>query len=227
MKIAIGQIRTNFQNEAEISKYHLQITKDIFSGFADFMKADARNGFASVKDDKMWEEFNEATNEVVNAINGFVDWLSAQMINATEQFAMGKEKFEEMIKIIDGVYMPVADFKRIAEEDLQRNTLAFEKACQKYSPGKTTDECFKALLSQKKEYDPILIAQKQVPMLEKFLVEKNIVQIPDYANLLVIETPKFLRSYSAALFPPFPMKRSQLGCITLLVPIQIGQKQNA
>lgn len=50
------------------------------------------------------------------------------------------------------------------------------------------------------------------------LIEKNVVQIPDYTNLLVIETPKFLRSFSAALFPPCPYEEKSIGLYYITRP---------
>ena len=57
MQITTKQIQNNFANEPSLSRSYLKIAKDIFGGFADFMKTDAPKGFENVKDENLWTGF--------------------------------------------------------------------------------------------------------------------------------------------------------------------------
>lgn len=202
MKIAVEQIQNNFMNEPNISRYHLEIAKKEFGGFADFMKNDAPKGFAEVKDEKLWDEFNKATNETVDKLKGFVEWLITQIPGASENFAMGAEKFSQMLYATDRLNIPLKELTKMAEDDLNRNLSEIKTACQKIYPGKSVKECINTLLAQKKDYDPVTKANEQLPILKKFLEENNIVAIPDYKKLAVVKAPPFMTFSVAAMISP-------------------------
>ncbi len=218
VKIAVKQIQTNFENESPLARYNLEIAKIVFGGFRDFIKTDAPKGFESVKDDSLWVEFNNATKEAIDNLNEFVKWLDNQIPNAPTKFAIGPDKFSQMLYATDRIKIPLSELKIIAEDDLNRNLSALETACQKYSPGKSVEDCMKMFQSQKKDYDPIKKAREQLPILEKFLKEKNIVSILDYTSLSVTETPSFLRGYSAAVVLPYAFDKDMEGIYYITSP---------
>lgn len=218
VKIAVKQIQNNFENESPLSRYNLEIAKIVFGGFTDFIKTDAPKGFESVKDDSLWVEFNNATKEAIDNLNEFVEWLDNQIPNAGTKFAMGSDKFSQMLYATDRINIPLSELKKIAEDDLNRNLSALETVCQKYSHGKSVEDCMKMFQSQKKDYDPIKKASEQLPVLEKFLKEKNIVSILDYTSLSVMETPSFLRGYSAAVVLPSAFDKDMEGIYYITSP---------
>ncbi len=219
MRVTTQQILNNFKKELPLSRYHIDIAKIVFSGFADFMKNDAPKGFETVKDEKLWNEFNDASEEVISALNKFVKWLDDQTPEATENFAMGPENFSKILYATDRLNIPLLELKKMAQDDLDRNLTALKKACQRYSPGKTSvEECIREIELKKEEYDPIEKARKQLPMLEKFLVEENVVSVPTYTKISVVETPSFMSAYFALIILPSAFDKNSEGIYYITPP---------
>jgi len=211
MKIATEQIQNNFTNEPSLSRSYLTIAKNIFSGFADFMKSDAPKGFENVKDEKLWQDFDRESDKTIKTLNEFVKWLDSKIPNATDSFAMGSEKYSQMLFATDRLNMPLSELKKLAQDDLERNLAALKKACEKYLPGKTVEECIQIVKANKPKIGSIEEAREQLPILEKFLKEKNIVAIPSYTNLFVNESPPFQRSSGAYINTPTPYDKEKVG----------------
>jgi len=218
MKIGTEQIRNNFENESSLSRYDIETAKITFDGFADFIKTDAPLGFESVKDEILWDEFKKATEETVYAIDEFVNWLDTQIPNATVKFAMGSEKFSQMLYAADRIDIPLSELIKLAEDDIQRNLTALKSACQRYSPGRSVEECIRIIKSQKKEYNPLEKARDQLPILEKLLIDKNIVAVPEYEKLSILEAPSFMSGSSALIKLPSAFDKKSEGFYYITPP---------
>ena len=155
------------------------------------MKTDAPKGFENVKDENLWKDFNRESEKTINTLNEFVKWLDSKIPNATDSFAMGSEKYSQMLYATDRLSMPLSELKKLAEDDLERNLTALKSACEKYLPGKTIEECIQIVKANKPKISSIEEAREQLPILENFIKEKNIVVIPSYTKLFVKESPPF------------------------------------
>jgi uncharacterized protein (DUF885 family) len=211
MKIVIEQIRNNFENQPSLSRYDIETAIITFGGFSNFMKKDAPIGFESIINETLWSEFKKATEETVYAFEEFVKWLDTRKHDATDNFAMGSEKFSKMLYATDRIDMPLTELIELAENDLQRNQNALKDACQKYSPGKSVKECIQMIQSQKKEYNPIEIAREQLATLKNFVKDKNLVAIPEYEKLSVLEAPPFMSGSSALINLPRAFDKNSEG----------------
>ena len=218
MQIAAKQIQNNFANEPTLSRSYLKIAKSKFSGFADFMKTDAPKGFENVKDKKLWQDFNRESEKTIEELNEFVIWLDSKIPNASDSFAMGSEKYSKMLDATDRLSMPLSELKKMAEDDLERNLAALKKACDKYLPGKTIEECIQVVKANKPKIGSIEEAREQLPFLVNFLKEKNIVAIPSYTNLFVKESPPFQRSSFAFITTPTPYDKEKVGIYYITPP---------
>ena len=218
MQIAAKQIQNNFANEPTLSRSHLIVAKNIFIGFANFMKTDAPKGFENVKDKKLWQDFNRESDKTINTLNEFVIWLDSKIPNASDSFAIGSEKYSQMLYATDRIRIPLLELKKMAEDDLERNLTALKKACEKYLPDKTIEECIQIVKADKPKKGCIEEAREQLPFLEKFLKENNIVLIPNYTKLFVRESPPFMRSSKAFISPPMPYDKEKVGIYYITPP---------
>ena len=218
MKITTEQIQNNFTKEPSLSRSYLTIAKDVFGGFADFMKTDAPKGFENVMDENLWKDFNRESEKTINTLNEFVKWLDSKIPNATDSFAMGSEKYFQMLYATDRIIIPLSELKKIAEYDLERNLTELKKACEKYLPGKTIEECIQVVKADKPKIGSIEEAREQLPILVNFLNEKNIVAIPSYTNLFVKESPPFQRSSFAFITTPTPYDKEKVGIYYITPP---------
>lgn len=174
---ALAQIKANLKQP--MAKNLLKIGRQTIGGLADFYTKDVPKVFEPVKDEAAQKDFKEANDAAAKAIKEFDAWLGQQEAAANDSFALGPDKFKQMLKQTEGVDIDLAQLEEIAKKDLQRNLDAVKLECEKYAPGKTPQECMKMASEKKAEgTDVVDMATKQLAGLRQFIQEKDVVSMP-------------------------------------------------
>jgi hypothetical protein len=97
-----------------------------------------------------------------------------------------------MLKMTEGVDIPLGRLELIAKADLERNLNTLRRACEKFAPGKSVKECM-ALAEQDKVAggDPVQAATNQLSGLREFLIQNDIVSIPGTQHCKVDQAPSY------------------------------------
>jgi hypothetical protein len=202
---AARNIRANLHTPLPVSFIKHGISG--FSGFAEYYRGDARAAFADVKDAALQARFRAASEDAALAMSELSDWLKAQQPAATQDFALGADKFARMLKATEGVDTPLDQLETIGRADLERNRKALQEACAAYAPGKTIPECFTKLNADKPPQGPVAAATAQIPELTAFVRAKDLVSIPGTEQALVRESPPYNRQNGAYIDPPGPFEK--------------------
>ena len=144
---AARQIRANLR--PPLPRPFIAIGRTIFGGLASYYEKDVPAAFSSVKDAKLQKKFSAANEKAIGAMEGLAAWLGSLEVSATEDFALGPDRFREMLWATERVNTPLENLERIARQDLERNTGALREACAAYAPGMTIPECI-AMVQEKK-----------------------------------------------------------------------------
>lgn len=187
---ALGQIKANLK--LPLAKNLIKIGRQTIGGLADFYTKDVPTEFEAGKDESAQKDFKAANDEAAKAIKDFDAWLGQQEATANDSFALGPDKFKQMLKQTEGVDIDLAQLEDIAKKDLQRNLDAVKLECEKYAPGKTLVECNTIANKSKAEgADLVDAATKQLASLRKFIQEKDIVSVPGTEECKVDEAPPY------------------------------------
>jgi uncharacterized protein (DUF885 family) len=187
---ALEQIKSNLKLPMAMNL--IKIGRQTIGGLADFYAKDVVKVFEPVKDEQSRKEFKEANDAAVKAIKDFDTWLGEQEKNATNDFALGPDKFKAMLKQTEGVDIDLAQLEEIGKKDLQRNLDAVKAECDKYAPGKTLIECSNMASAHKAEgKDVVAAATAQLGDLRKFIQDKDIVTIPGTEEAKVAQAPPY------------------------------------
>lgn len=187
---ALEQIKANMK--LPMAKNLLKIGRQTIGGLADFYTKDVPKVFESVKDEQSQKDFKAANEGAAKAVKDFDAWLGQQEATASDNFALGADKFEQMLKQTEGVDIDLAQLEEIAKKDLQRNLDAVKAECDKYAPGKTPQECMKMAADKKAEgTDVVDMATKQLAGLRQFIQEKDIVSMPGTEEAKVGLAPSY------------------------------------
>lgn len=178
-----------------------------FGGFADYYRGDARAAFADVGDPALQARFRDASGKAADAMQGLADWLKGQQATATQDFALGADRFARMLKATEGVDTPLDELEAAGRADLARNQAAVKQACAQYAPGKTIPQCFARLNADKPEGGPVAAATRQIPELTAFVRAKDLVSIPGTEQALVRPSPPYNSQNSAYIDPPGPFEK--------------------
>jgi hypothetical protein len=175
-----------------------------FSGFTSFYRKDVPAAFAAVKDAALQKELKDALAPAAASMDEMVKWLKSGQGKTTEDFALGPERFAQMLKMTERVDTPLAQLKAAGQADLDRNVVALKDACAQYLPKGTVAECVKKVSGDKPAGSVVEEARKQLQDLRQFIVDKSIVSIPSDEEAHVEEAPPYKRQNSAYIEIPGP-----------------------
>jgi len=82
-----------------------------------------------------------AAEPAARAMQDLADWLSNGAARATDNFALGPDKFADMLWMTERVTTPLGELERAGRDDLERNLNALRQVCAAYLPGVTTEAC--------------------------------------------------------------------------------------
>lgn len=203
---ALQQIKANLK--LPLAGNHIKIARTTIGGLAEFYEKDVPKVFEAVKDEQSQKEFKDANDAAAKAVKEFDAWLGEQEKSSNANFALGADKFKQMLKQTEGVDIDLAKLEEIAKADLDRNLAAFKLECEKYAPGKTLIECNnKASASKAEGKDVVEAATKQLADLRKFVQEKDIVTVPGTEECKVAEAPPYKAWNFAYINIPGPYEK--------------------
>jgi hypothetical protein len=178
-----------------------------FGGFADYYRGDARTAFAEVADPVLQARFRDSSEAAGKAMRALADWLQAQPPAAEGGHALGAARFSRMLKATEGVDTPLDRLEAVGRDDLARNQAALREACAAYVPGQSIADCFVKLNADKPAGGPVASATRQIPTLEAFVRQHDLVTIPGTEQALVRESPPYNRQNSAYIDPAGPYEK--------------------
>ncbi len=177
-----------------------------FTGFADYYAGDGKKAFAEVKDAGLQKQYDDAAIKASAAMKDLSAYVASKPATVGG-YALGAEKFANMVRLTEGVDVPLDELEAIGRADLKRNQDALKAACSTYAPGATMIACMTKMGMNKSSDGPVAEARRQLPVIKKFLIEKDIVSIPGTEEAKVEESPPYNRQNSAYIDIPGPFEK--------------------
>ena len=203
---ALAQIKANLKLPLPAS--YIDVGFNTFAGFASFFKTDVPGIFAEVKDDALQARFKASNAEAIKASQELADWLKAQKPHATQNYALGADKFSKMLYATERVKLPLDQLKAIGESDLARNLASLKAACDQFAPGKSLTDCVAKESADKPTGGAVEGARAQLASLRQFIVDKDLVTIPGTEQAKAEEAPPFNRWNFAYIEIPGPYEKN-------------------
>ena len=140
MPKAIGQIRGNMKTPLPESYVDLGI--NTFGGLSSFFASDVPAIFSKVDDDALQARFKAANAAAIKATREMAEWYAAQKPQATQNFALGAEKFSRMLHASERVDIPIDQLKADRRGRPLAQSRSLRSACHDYAPGKTLEHAY-------------------------------------------------------------------------------------
>jgi uncharacterized protein (DUF885 family) len=175
-----------------------------FGGYAAFFRDEMPAIFANVEDAKLKSDLTQATAAAANAMATLTAWLEAQRPKATDDFALGAQRFSEMLRATERLEIPLEELELVGRKDLERNLAALKDACAAYAPKVTLASCVNKMRADKPTGGTVEGARAQLAELRQFVQDKKIVTIPNAEQALVAESPPYNRGNFAYISIPGP-----------------------
>ena len=201
---AAGNIKANLKAPMPLS--YVNFGAAAFNGFADYYSGDAVKAFAGVKDAAAQKQLTDAAKAAAAAMRDLGTWTEGQRATATQDFALGADKFSRMVAMTEGVDTPLDQLEAAGVADLKRNQAALAQACGVFAKGLSITACMDKMNANKPVGGPVAEARRQIPTLRKLVVDHDLLTIPGTEQALVEESPPYNRQNSAYIDPPGPFE---------------------
>jgi uncharacterized protein (DUF885 family) len=199
---AAAQIRANLRTP--LAEPFINYGKASFGGLGKYYLGDGKAAFASVAEPALQAELTRASAAAAEAMNGLAAWLESQSASATQDFALGAERFAQMLRDTEMVDIPLAELEAIGRADLARNQAALREACAQFAPRATLPACMTRVNAQKPRGGAVEGARAQLAGLRAFIADHDLVTIPGTEEAQVEEAPPFARQNFAYIDIPGP-----------------------
>ncbi|MBI4511520.1 MAG: DUF885 domain-containing protein [Deltaproteobacteria bacterium] len=194
----LGQARLNLEDRVPLP--WLETTLAQVAGATDFVRVDIPKAMASVTEEPLARDLAQALASMAEELTDFERFLGSRRSAATSDFALGEDRFLRMLSETQGLTIRLADLKRIASADLDRNLRAMKEAARSIDAKKS----MRGVVLEAAEVRPapgevLELATRQAQEARQFLVEKDLVTIPSEDLAEVQESPPFMRWNAAFL----------------------------
>jgi Bacterial protein of unknown function (DUF885) len=180
---------------------------DTWRGAMSFIDTDLPRAFSRVDDLHLLGDLADACAEAVQTIGAYVADLESDIRpRAKGSFRLGRDKFEQKLRLDEGITMPVDRLLAIAMRELAATQDEFRAIAGR---GNGTDPVAAWRAAKQKHPEPgtlIATARQQLDELHTFLSRNPVVGLPDSAGVAVASTPEFFRWSSASMWTPGPFE---------------------
>jgi len=190
--------RTNL--DPVLPKPYVELAIRIAKGSADFLRKNLVEAIAELKDERIRTEFLEANRKAAAALTDYAAWLERDKLpKATDDFALGEEKFQRLLKETELVDLPPEKVLEIGLIQLREEQKNFAEAAKRIDSTKSATEVFRQMQSEHPTPESLLgDIGKDLEQIRKFVITRKLVTIPSEVRARVKETPQYRRATSFA-----------------------------
>jgi uncharacterized protein (DUF885 family) len=208
MPAVLDEARKNLDNPPAI---YTDIAIEQIDGTRDFFKTAVPAAFQSVTDATLLGQFKQSNQAVIDALDRYKTFLEKDLKPRSKgTFALGAETLAAKFRADEGVVLPLGELLAMARRDLEKNKAAFRATAAEIAPGKDPRAVLLSISSRHPRPDQLLATtQGMLDSLHRFIVDRNLVTIPEAPPARVEETPPFLRATtSASMDTPGPFEKT-------------------
>ncbi len=162
-----------------------------------------------------------AIQNLSEPIKAQLTWLENLLPTAEEEWALGKEKFDKLLKIRN-LGMTADEILKLGEKYLQEMKLEREKLAKQIAPNKTVEEVLSDIEKEAPESfeEALILTEEQVELAKQFIIRHDIATVYEEAKLHVKETPAFMTPLIpfAAMIGPGKFDKKQEGIYVVTRP---------
>jgi len=200
---ALRNAASNLDGSEPLSRIDIRQARQAFRGHIAFMQKDLLEAISASTDRTLTGQIETAAEVAINAIADLVDHLTTLEPAASDDFAIGSERFLSLLQTFELVDLPLDRLRAAGQADLDRNMAMLVEVCAKIDPNATTREVSDRLREDHPAPDDLLDATRAVLAdLKEFAVRNQLVTIPSAVDATVAETPAFHRWSFASMDSP-------------------------
>jgi uncharacterized protein (DUF885 family) len=176
-------------------------------GALKFIDDDLPRALSSVDDLHLLGDLADAQAEASQAVGAFIQYLEAEVApKARATFRLGPAKFEQKLRLDEGITIPVDRLLAIATRELKETQEAFRSLGGKMNGGDPLKAWAKTKSDHPAAGELVSEGRSQLEELATFIERQKIVSVPNGEPILVAPTPDFYRWSFASMWTPGPFE---------------------
>jgi uncharacterized protein (DUF885 family) len=186
---------------------YVKVGIETMRGALKFIEEDLPRAFADIDDLHLLGDLADAQTEASQAVGSYVQYLETEAApKARASFRLGRDKFEQKLRLEEGVTLPVDRLLAIATRELKATQEAFRALAGKMNGGDPMATWAKTKATHPKPGELIDVGRKQLDELATFLERQALVTLPPGEPIAVAPTPDFYRWSFASMWTPGPFE---------------------
>jgi uncharacterized protein (DUF885 family) len=179
---------------------------ETMKGALKFIDEELPRAFADLDDMHVLGDLADAQAEASHAVGAYIQELDAMGPKARASFRLGREKFEQKLRLEEGVALPVDRLLAIAMRELTATQEAFKTLAGRMNGGDPLETWSKTKAKHPAPGQLVTVGREQLAELATFLERQSIISIPAGEEITVAPTPDFYRWSFASMWTPGPFE---------------------
>lgn len=185
-----------------LCKYAKMFSKGYENLFKEELLDEIKN---KVTDEALISEYTVKSDLAVKAFEKFASFLDKVSSPDNTSYILGKSKFEDMLRIKEHIDLPAEEIKKMGLAELERLQTEMKKILKEND---FEDKMETLEHTHPSEKNLISETSDMLTGLVDFIREKEIVNLPERLNCLVVEMPKYMNFGFAAMGTAGPYEKS-------------------
>jgi uncharacterized protein (DUF885 family) len=175
-------------------------------GALKFIDDDLPRAFSSVDDLHLLGDLADAQAEASQAVGAYIEYLETELApKARASFRVGRDKFEQKVRLEEGIPLPVDRLLAIATRELKTTQEAFKSLAR--ANGSDPRQAWSAIKAGHPAAGHLVkVGRDQLEELKTFLERQSIITMPAGEPVTVAPTPEFFRWSFASMWTPGPFE---------------------
>ena len=195
------------QNVKDPPGLFVKTALETLRGLISFIERDMPRAFWEVDDVFVLGDLDSASTEAVRAIDAYAAELESDVLpKARGSFRLGRELFQEKLRVEEGIDLPLEKLLDIAERELAQTQELFRRTASRVREGDPA-ETWQSLKGDHPALGQVVReAREQVQALRAFVEREGFVSVPEHDPITIAPTPPFCRWTFASIWCPGPFE---------------------
>src|SRR5215831_6362011 len=180
---------------------------ETMKGALKFIDDDLPRALADVDDLHLLGDLADAQMEASQAIGAYIQDLETEVApRARASFRLGRDKFEQKVRLDEGIPLPVDRLLAIATRELERTQEQFKSLAGRRDSGDPLAAWAKTKQDHPAPGQLVSVGREQLDELKTFLERQALITVPASEPVTVAPTPDFYRWSFASMWTPGPFE---------------------
>jgi hypothetical protein len=185
----------------------VKVGLETMRGALTFIDVDLPRALADVDDLHLLGELADAQTEASQAVASYIHDLDTEIApRARSSFRLGREKFEQKLKLEEGLPVGIDRLLAIATRELEATQEAFKSLAGRMDGGNPLEAWARTKAKHPKAGELVDVGRRQLEELATFLERQALLTLPAGEKILVAPTPDFYRWSFASMWTPGPFE---------------------